>query len=137
MPLFIIKLAEALVEKDTTIEEWSTALQQLLHDQEKLWFKTLCGVYNEISLSMRRCLFSLTLLPRHYDIPTRRLITLWVAEDLVQTEDQNEAPKYVAKRCLNELIVRGRIQVAKKKLNRNVKTVRLPDALTRYWLSKV
>ncbi|KAJ9701561.1 hypothetical protein PVL29_006784 [Vitis rotundifolia] len=119
LPLLIVKLAEALSQKDATIEEWSRALQQLCHDQEKVWSNTLCRNYKDLSLYM-----------------TRRLITLWVAEDLVQTEGKNEAPEDVAESCLNLLIAQGMVQLSKKKLNGNVKTVRLPDALTQYWLSK-
>ena len=66
----------------------------------------------------------------------RRLITLWVAENMVQPEGENEAVEDVAERCLNLLIAKGMVQVTKKKLNGNVKTVRLPDALRQYWLSK-
>ncbi|KAL6342541.1 hypothetical protein AAG906_012391 [Vitis piasezkii] len=124
------------LKKDATIEEWSRALQQLCHDQEKVWSNTLCRIYKDLSLYMRRCLFSLTLFPHDSDTPTRRLITLWVAEDLVQTEGRNEAPEDVAESCLNLLIAQGMVQLSKKKLNGNVKTVRLPDALTQYWLSK-
>eukprot|EP00261_Vitis_vinifera_P034195 XP_019075438.1 PREDICTED: disease resistance protein RPH8A-like [Vitis vinifera] len=136
LPLLIVKLTESLSQKDATIEEWSRALQQLCHDQEKVWSNTLCRIYKDLSLYMRRCLFSLTLFPHDSDTPTRRLITLWVAEDLVQTEGRNEAPEDVAESCLNLLIAQGMVQLSKKKLNGNVKTVRLPDALTQYWLSK-
>ena len=37
---------------------------------------------------------------------------------------------------MNLLIAEEIVRVAKKKLNGNFKTVRLPDALTRYWFSK-
>ncbi|RVW73473.1 putative disease resistance RPP13-like protein 2 [Vitis vinifera] len=124
------------LKKDATIEEGSSTLQQLCHDQERVWSNTLCRINKDLSLYMMRCLFSLTLCPHDYDIPTRRLITLWVAEDLVQTEGKNEAPEDVAESCLNLLIAQGMVQLSKKKLNGNVKTVRLPDAITQYWLSK-
>ncbi|RVW73477.1 Disease resistance protein RPM1 [Vitis vinifera] len=106
LPLLIVKLAEALSQKDATIEEWSRALQQLCHDQEKVWSNTVCRIYKDLSLHMRRCLFSLTLFPHDSDTPTRRLITLeW-------------------------------FNCQRRSLMGNVKTVRLPDALTQYWLSK-
>ena len=84
---------------------------------------------------MRRFLFYFTLFPQDFDIPTRRLIALWVAEDLVQPAGDNETPEDVAERCLNLLIAQGIVQM-NKKLNRNVKMVRLPDDLRQYWLSK-
>ncbi|KAJ9701563.1 hypothetical protein PVL29_006786 [Vitis rotundifolia] len=130
LPLLIVKLAEALSQKDATIEEGSSTLQQLCHDQKRVWSNTLCRVNKDLSLYMMRCLFSRTLFPRDYDIPARRLITLWVAEDLVQTKGKNEALEDVAERFLNLLIAQGMVQVTKKKLNGNVETIRLPDALT-------
>ncbi|RVW25371.1 putative late blight resistance protein-like R1A-6 [Vitis vinifera] len=136
LPLLIVKLGEALSHKDATIEEWSTALQQFHHDQQQLWPNTLYKIHKDLSLYMRRCLFYFTLFPQDFDIPARRLITLWVAEDLVQPEGENETPEDVAERCLNLLIAQGMVQVTKKKLNGNVKMVRLPDALRQYWSSK-
>ncbi|KAJ9701584.1 hypothetical protein PVL29_006807 [Vitis rotundifolia] len=136
LPLLIVKLAEALSHKDATIEEWSTALQQFHHDQQQLWPNALDKIHKDLSLYMRRCLFYFTLFPQDFDIPARRLITLWVAEDLVQPEGENETPEDVAERCLNLLIAQGMVQVTKKKLNGNVKMVQLPDALRQYWSSK-
>ncbi|XP_059593151.1 putative inactive disease susceptibility protein LOV1 [Vitis vinifera] len=136
LPLLIVKLAEALSHKDATIEEWSTALQQFHHDQQQLYSNTIYKIHKDLSLYMRRCLFYFTLFPQDFDIPARRLITLWVAEDLVQPEGENETPEDVAERCLNLLIAQGMVQLTKKKLNGNVKMVRLPDALRQYWSSK-
>ena len=136
LPLLIIKLAETLSHKDATIEEWSTVLQQFHHDQQQLWSNTLYKIHKDLSLYMRRCLFYFTLFPKDFDIPERRLMALWAAEDLVQPEGENETPEDVAERCLNMLIAQGMVQVTKKKLNGNVKMVRLPDALRQYWLSK-
>ena len=136
LPLLIVKLAEELSHKDATIEEWSTVLQQFNHDQQQLWSNTLYKIHNELSLYMRRCLFYFTLFPQDFDIPARRLIALWVAEGLVKPEGDNETPEDVAERCLNLLIAQGMVQLTKKKLNGNVKMVRLPDVLRQYWLSK-
>ena len=72
---------------------------------------------------MRRCLFYFTLFPQDFDIPARRLIALWLAEDLVQPEGNGETSKNVTERCLNLLIAQGMIQLTKKKLNGNVKMV--------------
>ena len=82
------------------------------------------------------CIFYFTLFPQDFDIPGRRLIALWVAEDLVQLEGNTKTPEDVAERCLNLLIAQGMVQLTKKKLNGNVKMVRLPNALRQYWLSK-
>ncbi|RVW69500.1 putative disease resistance RPP13-like protein 2 [Vitis vinifera] len=127
---------KALSHKDAIIEEWSTVFQQFHQDQQQLWYNTLYKIHKDLSLYMRRCLFYFTLFPKDFDIPERRLMALWVAEDLVQPEGENETPEDVAERCLNMLIAQGMVQVTKKKLNGNVEMVRLPDALRQYWLSK-
>ena len=67
----------------------------------------------DLPLYMKRCLFYLTLFPQDFNIPTRRLIALWVAEDLVQPEGDNETPEVVAERCLNLLISQGMVQLTK------------------------
>ena len=86
-------------------------------------------------MRIRKCLFYFnlfTLFPHDFNIPARRLIALWVAEDFVQIESNNETPEDVAERCLNLLIAQGMVQLTKKKLNGNVKMVRLPHALRQY-----
>ena len=135
LPLLIVKLAEALSHKNATIEEWSDILQHFDHDQHQLWSNTLYKIHKDLPLYMRRCLFYFTLFPQDFDIPARRLIALWLAEDLVQPEGNGETSENVAERCLNLLIAQGMVQLTKK-LNGNVKMVRLPDALRQYWLSK-
>ncbi|KAL6347408.1 hypothetical protein AAG906_018618 [Vitis piasezkii] len=121
----------------TDEESWALFTHTKL---QKMWGSTLAQylykIHKDLSLYMRRCLFYFTLFPQDFDIPARRLITLWVAEDLVQPEGENETPEDVAERCLNLLIAQGMVQVTKKKLNGNVKMVRLPDALRQHWSSK-
>ena len=121
LPLLIVKLVEQLSHKDATIEDWSTVLQQFHHDQQQIRSNTLYKIHKDLSLYMRRCIFYFTLFPQDFDIPGRRLIALWVAEDLVQPEGNTETPEDdVAERCLNLLIAQGMVQLTKKKLNGNV-----------------
>ena len=56
------------------------------------------------------------LFPPDLDIPARRLIALWIAEDLVQLKGNGETLEDVAERCLNLLIAQGMVQLTKKKL---------------------
>ncbi|RVW58041.1 putative disease resistance protein [Vitis vinifera] len=92
--------------KDATIEEWSSALQQLNQEQQQLWSYTLSRINEDLPLG------------------------------LVQAEDENETPEDVADRYLITLIGKGMVRVTKNKLNGNVKSCLLPDALRRYWSSK-
>ena len=136
LPVAIVKLADVLSQKDATIEEWSSALQQLNQEQQQLWSYTLSRINEDLPLYMQRCLFYFSLFPQDFEIPARRLTVLWVAEGLVQAEDENETPEDVADRYLITLIGKGMVRVTKNKLNGNVKSCLLPDALRRYWSSK-
>ncbi|EEF32896.1 ATP binding protein, putative [Ricinus communis] len=135
LPTIIQKLAGQLSEKDATLEEWSSVLEQLSHDKEP-WKGALCKINKELPLYLRRCLFYFGLFPQDLEIPARRLIALWVAEGLGRQKGDKESPESVSEKCLMELVDQNVIQVAKKKLNGKIKTCRLPHSLRVHWLSK-
>ena len=95
LPLVIVKLADVLSQKDATIKEWSSVLQQF-NGEHDLWSNTLNKINEDLPLYMKRCLFYFGLFPQDFEIPARRLIMLWLAEGLVQPEGENEAPEDVA-----------------------------------------
>ena len=130
LPIAIVKLADLLSTKDST-----NALQELNQDQQ-LWSYTLSRINDDLSLYMQRCLYYFSLFPKDFEIPARRLIMLWIAEGLVKTDGENEAPEDVAERYLITLIGKGMVRVTKNKLNGNIKTCLLPDAQWQYWSSK-
>ena len=131
LPIAIVKLADLLSTKDST-----NALQELNQDQQQLWSYTLSRINDDLPLYMQRCLYYFSLFPKDFEIPARRLIMLWIAEGLVKTDGENEAPEDVAERYLITLIGKGMVRVTKNKLNGNIKTCLLPDALWQYWSSK-
>ncbi|KAF7811676.1 putative disease resistance RPP13-like protein 2 [Senna tora] len=83
-----------------------------------------------------RCLFYFVLFPAGFVIPARRLIVLWVAEDLVHQGENEESSENVAERYLTELIDLNMVQIIKRKHNGKVKSCRLPYALRELWLTK-
>ena len=135
LPLAIKNVADVLSKKDTTIEAWSSVLQQLNRDQE-FWPETLTEINNSLPLHMKRCLFYFGLFPQNFEIPARRLIVLWVAEGLVHPMEEKEAPEAVAERYLTKLIGQCMVQVTKKKLDGRVQACCLPDPIRRHWLLK-
>ncbi|KAJ1407093.1 hypothetical protein SESBI_24622 [Sesbania bispinosa] len=66
--------------------------------------------------------------PVDFEIPARRLVNLWVAEGLVQQNDQ-QTPEDTAEGYLKELRDRNMIQVVALKSNAKIKTCRLPSIL--------
>ncbi|KAK2457401.1 disease resistance protein RPM1 [Trifolium repens] len=138
LPSQILKMSDLLSHKDVMHEEWSSVLggQQLNEDQIQSWSETLDTINTNLPSYLRRCLFYFVLFPAEFGIPVRRLVVLWVAENLVhQTEDDEVPLELVAERYLTELIDQNMVQVAKRKPNGKVKTCRLPSALRQLWLT--
>ncbi|CAN6701309.1 unnamed protein product [Malus baccata var. baccata] len=79
-----------------------------------------------------KCLSYFKLFPRDFEIPARRLTTLWIAEGLVEENQQRaETCEDVADKYLSDLIAWDMVQVVERKHNGEVKTCRLPYALQR------
>ncbi|KAI3470143.1 hypothetical protein Pfo_026806 [Paulownia fortunei] len=84
---------------------------------------------------LRQCLYYFLLFPANFEVPTRRLIVLWVAEGLVHSKkNENESVEHVAEHYLNELIDLGMVCVTKKKLSGKVKACQLNDGTRDTWL---
>ncbi|KAK4591337.1 hypothetical protein RGQ29_021512 [Quercus rubra] len=99
------------------------------------WSKTLEN--EDLSEDLKKCFSYFRLFPSNYEIPTSRLIALWVAQGLVKQSDvEKETLEDVAEKYLSELIGLNMIQVVQKKINGKVKTCRLPNALLELCLSK-
>ncbi|XP_065865580.1 probable disease resistance protein RF9 [Euphorbia lathyris] len=135
LPKAIVKLAELLARENTFAEDWSRVIDKFNND-EGSWSGTLQEINKNLPLYLRRCLFYFRFFPQHFEIPVRRLIGLWVAEDLGHQKNVKDSPEHVALKCLIELVNRNMIQVTKKKLNGEIKTCRLPDPLRVHWLLK-
>ncbi|KAF5735371.1 hypothetical protein HS088_TW15G00873 [Tripterygium wilfordii] len=111
LPKVIVELAGIL--SHTTMEEWSTVLEQLNQDEEP-WSEPLHEIYKNMPLYLRRCLFYFGLFPKDFNIPARRLIVLWVAEGLGWKENIDEPPEQVSESCLEELVSQNVVQVTKE-----------------------
>ncbi|EEF32894.1 conserved hypothetical protein [Ricinus communis] len=134
-PKVIVKLGELLSQRDASLEEWSSALDQLNQDEEP-WSEVLKEINKSLPLYLRRCLFYFGLFPAGYKIPARRLIALWVAEGLGRQQIDEKSSEFIAEMCLKELINYDMVQVTEKNINGKIKTCCLPDALRLNWFLK-
>ncbi|KAM6585384.1 hypothetical protein CsatB_012386 [Cannabis sativa] len=76
---------------------------------------------------IQKLLENFEIFPKDFDIPVRRLLTLWVSEGLVeQSGDDNETLEEIAEKQLYELIDHGIVQIVKKNTSGKVKTCRFP-----------
>ncbi|KAI8567033.1 hypothetical protein RHMOL_Rhmol02G0090000 [Rhododendron molle] len=134
LPRAIVQLREQFAGTESTSGAWLRVLENPKVDQ-KPWKKTLDMIKDRsLPLYLERSLFYLRRFPADFEIPLRRLIALWIAEDLVhQRRGDEDPPEAVAERYLAELINRNVVQALKKKLNGAVQKCRLPYALREIW----
>uniref|UniRef100_A0A7N2L5V1 NB-ARC domain-containing protein n=2 Tax=Quercus lobata TaxID=97700 RepID=A0A7N2L5V1_QUELO len=93
--------------------------------------------YHRLPSVLKPCFLYLALFPKGYEIPTRRLLLLWLAEGFVQMSPKaGNVPEDVAKKYLEELIRRNVIEIARWKSDGSPKTCRLPFFLYDVFLPK-
>ncbi|KAL3752265.1 hypothetical protein ACJRO7_012989 [Eucalyptus globulus] len=134
VPAELEEVGRAIVK--ATKEQWTLMLDQLKNDCTSV-YKSLRDTTNFLPSYLMRCLYYFGLFPEDYDIPTRRLIILWVAKGLAQKDEGfDESPEVVAEKYLSMLIERNMIQVVERKPNGRVKTCRMHDVLRDEWVGK-
>ncbi|PIN19247.1 hypothetical protein CDL12_08079 [Handroanthus impetiginosus] len=84
------------------------------------------GVLNSLPLYLRQCLHYFLLFPAQFEIPTRRIIVLWVAEGLV-CQNELESDEDVANRYLNRLMELEMVVAKREKLNGKFKACQLKE----------
>ena len=128
LPQTIINKGKLLSEKAATIEEWLRVLNELKGETGP-WLEISKKVSRDLPLELKGCLYYFLLFPEDFEIPTRRLITLWVAEGFLRPGRGDKSPEHFAERYLMELIDRNLVQVTEKQPNGKVRTCCLPGAL--------
>ena len=77
LPLAIVNKGKLLSEKGQNNEEWSRLLNK---EDTEPWSEIFKKASRELPLELKVCLHYFLLFPEEFEIPARRLITLWVAE---------------------------------------------------------
>ncbi|KEH40112.1 NB-ARC domain disease resistance protein [Medicago truncatula] len=128
--LAIISLGFVMSAKDVTQDSLSWVFQQLNHGRYKThWLQAWKNNKDEMSETVRNCLYYFTKFPLDYEISARRLVNLWVGEGLVQVQNDQNTPEETAESYLEELRDRSMIQVVALKPNGKIKTCCLPSML--------
>lgn len=147
LPLAIIVLGGLLASKPT-FYEWDTVLQNINSYLRKAKGKEqLLGVseilalsYYELPYQLKPCFLHLAHFPENLEIPTKKLIRIWVAEgiiSLVQNEGEGEeALEDVAQRYVTELVERCMIQVVEKSSIGRIRTVQMHNLMRGLCVSK-
>lgn len=135
LPLAILHLGYLMLGEEATSVQLGRVLDRTKMNDSPL-LDAFKGTNNsDVPPHLIKCLSYFRLFPSNSEISARRLVTLWVAEGLVQQRrDENETPEEVAEKYLLELLARNMIQVVERKPNGKVKKCCLPIALQQLWL---
>lgn len=125
LPSAIVLLAGML----STIElsEWSRVIDLVGSQDQSALLDIVIWSYHKLPSVLKPCFLYLTLFPKAYEIPIRRLLLLWLAEGLIQTSSEtSDVPEDVAKIYFEELVSRNMIEIAKWKFDGSPKKCRMP-----------
>ncbi|PON98633.1 NB-ARC domain containing protein [Trema orientale] len=97
--------------------------------------------YHDLPYYLKPCFLYLGGFPEDWEIPSRKLIRLWIAEGFIptpRTGEMDETMEDIAEQYLQELIDRCMLQVGKRDhTGAGVKTCRMHDLMRDFCVSKV
>ncbi|CBI37944.3 unnamed protein product, partial [Vitis vinifera] len=143
LPVAIIVLGGLLATKHT-LKDWEMVYRNINsylrrgkgHEQEFGGVsEVLASSYYDLPYQLKPCFLYLGHFPEDFEIPTKKLMRMWVAEGIVSSV-QGETAEDVAERYLDELIERCMVQVGRRNFIGRVKTCRLHDLMRDLCLSK-
>ncbi|KAK4369769.1 hypothetical protein RND71_009244 [Anisodus tanguticus] len=117
-PLAIVTVGRMLSTKHA-IKDWIEVHKMLLRGAS---FMSLS--YADLSPALQSCFLYAASFPCHFEISSKKLKRLWIAEGFVQ-HDNNRTLEESAQLQLEELIHRNMIQVVKRNIDGGVKTCRI------------
>ncbi|XP_041011970.1 putative disease resistance protein At1g50180 [Juglans microcarpa x Juglans regia] len=118
LPLAVIVLGGLLATKQT-LEEWKHVhrnVKSYIHQQKDLGINTVLALsYDDLPSHLKLCFLYLGHFPEDFEIRTKELIQMWMAEGLIlQTGSNKETLEDVGERYLQELDQRCIVQVGQK-----------------------
>jgi Leucine-rich repeat (LRR) protein len=123
------------------LTEWSEIIDHLalFGEDQSLPLSNIAALSNhKLPYVLKPCFLYLALFPKGYEIPTRRLLRLWLAEGFVQMSPKaSDVPEDVANKYLRELVCRNMIEIGRWKSDGSPKTCRMPCYLYDVFLPKV
>ncbi|XP_058067574.1 disease resistance protein RPP8-like [Magnolia sinica] len=134
LPLAIVIIGGLLSRKATDANEWEKVLRKISSqfiDDEFPITRILALSYEDLPYSLKPFFLYFGVFPEDHEIRVKKLIRLWTAEGFVEP-----AREEAAEVCLEELIHRSLIQVAKRSSIGGVKSCRIHDLLRELSISK-
>uniref|UniRef100_K7LC39 Disease resistance protein n=1 Tax=Glycine max TaxID=3847 RepID=K7LC39_SOYBN len=140
----IIVLGGLLASK-STFYEWDTEYKNInsylrREGQEQCLGEVLALSYYELPYQLKPCFLHLAHFPENLEIPTKKLIRIWVAEGIISLDhnqgEGEEALEDVAQRYLTELVERCMIQVVEKSSTGRIRTCQMHNLMRELCVDK-
>ncbi|XP_073109626.1 disease resistance protein RPP8 isoform X2 [Elaeis guineensis] len=126
LPLAIILMGGLLSMKESSHGDWA----RVIENANSVSGDVLALSYLELPSHIKPCFLHMGLFPKASEVPVRRLLQLWIVEQLVTPSHLGElAAEDVADMYLEELINRNMIEVARWRSDGIPKACCMPGAL--------
>ncbi|XP_058067566.1 putative disease resistance protein At1g50180 [Magnolia sinica] len=138
LPLAIVVIGGLLSRKAMDPNQWEKVLRRIssqFTDDESQIKRILALSYEDLPYRMKTYFLYIGVFPEDHEIHAKQLIRLWIAEGFVESTGDDTVEE-AAEDCLEELIHRSLIQVAKRDLNGRFKRCRIRDLLRELLISK-
>ncbi|KAL7169083.1 hypothetical protein ACSBR2_034168 [Camellia fascicularis] len=121
LPLAIVVLAGVLLKKEKTSHWWSKVSCSVSSFVTEHTDRILELSYDNLPHHLRPCFLYFGLFPKDFEIPTRQLVRLWIAEGFVEKKDGETM---------------NLIQVSKRRFDGTIKTCCIHDLLHDHCIKK-
>ncbi|GMH21689.1 hypothetical protein Nepgr_023531 [Nepenthes gracilis] len=129
LPLSIVVLA-GILASDRSYRTWSKKIAHvsLCITEDKTCMDILALSYHDLPRQLRPCFLYFAAFPEDYEVPVRRLISLWIAEGFIP-QMRGRTMEDVAEDYLENLIDRSLLQAGRARMDGGIKTCRIHDLL--------
>ncbi|XP_055802670.1 putative late blight resistance protein homolog R1A-3 [Solanum dulcamara] len=137
LPLTISVIAGHLSKMARTLEDWKNVtrnLSEIIASHPDKCLGVLGLSYHHLPNRLKACFLSMSSFPEDFQVDTRRLIHLWIAEGFIRTFGNGKCLEEVAMDYLKDLISRNLIQVRKRRFNGEIKACAMHDLLREFCL---
>lgn len=130
LPLAIIVIA-GILKANKTREHWENVAENLdvastVNDDQFSGILSLS--YNNLSRQLKACFLYMGVFPEDYQIPTKKLIKLWVADGFLEPVEPKSLEE-VAEEYLEDLVKRSLVLVVGTRTKGGLKSCRIHDVL--------
>ncbi|XP_070056648.1 putative late blight resistance protein homolog R1A-10 [Nicotiana tomentosiformis] len=136
LPLTILVIAGHLSKMARTLEAWKDVVRilgEIVASHPDKCLGVLGLSYHHLPNHLKPCFLSMGCFPEDFQVETKRLIQLWIAEGYIRTSRSNKSLEEVAVDYLEDLIGRN-LMIRKRRFNGEIKACAMHDLLHEFCL---